>query len=411
MEAIENNNKGKPKRLVEWLESKNLGFLTSTARFNKVCKRRFKKVVRVSRKKSFLYIVAIPWSLAALYYLIFSADQFVSNASFMIREANSSAQVQNQGVTLAAIAGFSSQSDEHILTEHIQSVDMLQHLESSLAMRAHFNQQAGIDFLARLSGSASQEDFLAYYQDLLEIYYNDLSGLLTVEIKSFDAAYSQQLLAEILVQSERLVNDKSLELANAQLDFVKAEIAASTKRLVAAREALVSFQDAHKIFSPEHQGQTVSSIISQLEAELATAEAEKRRLLAYQRSDSPQVVALIDKINSLRAQIQYENTRLVSEGDGNKDQTINELFGQYKALELELEVAQATYAAALKGLESARIEASRKLKHLLIINQPFVAEEALYPKKAYNLLTLAIILLLVFGLFRMLATTIKEHMD
>lgn len=378
--------------------------------FAKSSKRLFKRVVKVSRKKSFLYLVAIPWLIVAFYYFFIAAPFYVSAASFMIKEVSSQGAPATGGISLAAIAGLPSQSDEHILNEHTLSVDMMNHLDKTLQLRAHFSEHPHADFVSRLSTTASQEDFLAYYQKLLNIHYSDLSGLLTIEIKSYEPSYSKALIDAILKRSEMLVNDKSRELAQAQLDFVQKEVQASADRLVKARQILIRFQDSNKLFNPEQQGQTVTSIISSLEAELASTEAERRRILAYQRADSPNVIGLNDKIKSLEAQIAHENTRLVN-SDNNNEQTINEIYGQYKELELDVEVAQTTYLSALTSLENARIEASRKLKHLIVINEAFVAEEAQYPKKIYNLLTLAVILLLIFGLFRMIATTIKEHID
>lgn len=400
----------KKSALKRLLSHKRLTFLTSVPAFNKFCMRHFKRTVRTSRKKSFLMIVAVPWLLVAAYYVFFAANFYVSSASFMIKDSSNQAATAGAGMTLAAIAGFSSQNDEHILNEHILSVGMLRYLDKSVQLKAHFSQHPDADWISRLSSSASQEDFLAYYQDLLKIYYNELSGLLTVEVKSYDPVFSKAMLDAILERSESLVNDKSRELAAAQLQFVQEEVQASSDRLVQARQALIAFQDSNKLFNPEQQGQTVSGIISGLESELATAEAEKRRLLSYQRGDSPNVIALKGKIDSLKDQITHESKRLVKADNHNK-QTINEVYGEYKELELEVEVAQTTYLSALTALEGARIEASRQLKHLFVINEPFAAEEALYPRKLYNLLTLAVILLMVFGIFRMTATTIKEHLD
>jgi capsular polysaccharide transport system permease protein len=392
------------------LERKNLHFLTSIPAFNKFCMRHYKRMVKVSRKKSFFVIVGLPWLLVATYYLFFAANFYVSSASFMIKDASNQGVSAGAGITLAAIAGFSSQNDEHILNEHIISVGMLQYLDDAVQLKAHFSEHPDADWVSRLSPDASLEDFLAYYQDQLKIYYNELSGLLSVEVKSYDPAYSQRMLEAILERSESLVNDKSKELAAAQLRFVQEEVQASADRLVEARQALIKFQDSNKLFNPEQQGQTVSGIISGLEGELATAEAEKRRLLSYQRNDSPNVIALKGKIDSLKAQIAHESKRLVK-GDNQNKQTINKVYGDYKELELEVEVAQMTYMSALTALEGARIEASRQLKHLFVINEPFAAEEAMYPRKFYNLLTLFVILVLAFGIFRMVATTIKEHLD
>ena len=62
-------------------------------------------------------------------------------------------------------------------------------------------------------------------------------------------------------------------------------------------------------------------------------------------------------------------------------------------------------------MEQARVEAYRKLKHLLVVSQPSQAEEAEYPRRLYNLATIGVLLCLFYGLVVMGLATLREHQD
>ncbi|HFF8929371.1 TPA: sugar transporter, partial [Escherichia coli] len=69
------------------------------------------------------------------------------------------------------------------------------------------------------------------------------------------------------------------------------------------------------------------------------------------------------------------------------------------------------YKSGLISLEQARVEAYRKLKHLLVVSQPTLAEDAEYPRRIYNLLTTGVLLCLLYGLIVMGIATLREHQD
>lgn len=382
---------------------------TSTPRFIKKHWPHVKYLILHTRKMPlFLVVVAFPWLAVFSYYYLLAADQFISETSFSVEEPGAGRSALSS-TTLAAVTGLTgNNTDERVIESHILSMDMLELLDKELQLKSHYSAHPNADFWSRLAKDASKEDFLKFFKDHIHSKYDDSNGLLTIEVKTYDPDFSRLLLEKILFFSEKLVNEKSKEMAYEQLNFVQTEIKESEQNLIKARQALIAFQNEHALLNPEQQGQSLSSIISGLESNLATARAEYRQLLAYQRADSPQVVALQSKIKSLEAQIAQENTRLVSQSG---QQSINQLYGKYKELELEVQVAHETYASALTALEQSRMDASRQLKYLMVINAPFTPEEALYPRKLYNLTTLAVVLLMLFGVTSMLITTIKEHHD
>ena len=106
-------------------------------------------------------------------------------------------------------------------------------------------------------------------------------------------------------------------------------------------------------------------------------------------------------------QLEQEQKRLTSK----ETPALNEVTADFQNYQVQAELSTDLYKASLTSLEQARIEAYRKLKFLLVISDPEVAEEAMYPERAYNLATLAVLLCLFYGLVVMVLATIREHQD
>ena len=64
---------------------------------------------------------------------------------------------------------------------------------------------------------------------------------------------------------------------------------------------------------------------------------------------------------------------------------------------------------ALTSLESSRIEAIRKMKNLIVISSPHLAEEALYPRKSYVIGTSLALLLILYGFIVLVLSVIRDH--
>jgi capsular polysaccharide transport system permease protein len=62
-------------------------------------------------------------------------------------------------------------------------------------------------------------------------------------------------------------------------------------------------------------------------------------------------------------------------------------------------------------VENARIDATRKIKTLLVLEPPTLPETAEYPLRGYNVATLIAICVLLFAITRLVLATIREHQD
>ena len=351
----------------------------------------------------FAGMVVIPWSIAAVYYTGFASDRYVSETSFMIEKSDGN----GGGIEGLSLFGMTPQSsnDHQIVEAFIQSPDMLYFLDEKAGLRQHYFEEA--DPLSRLSADASHESFLKFYRNHMRVRFNDTSGMLDLEIQGFTPEFAQKLADLVLERSEAFVNEISHGLAGEQLRFVQDEVTLSEQRLKDFTAKLVAFQNETGLLSVTDQGAALSSIMNELQAELIRNQTELQTLTSYLNDNSSQVVALKQRIDALQKQLNTEKTRL-TDSDAT---TLNDLAARQQELQLDLDLATKAYASALVALESARTEASRKLKQLVVVSSPHLSEEAKYPRVAYTLTNILLILLAIYALVRMMRATIREHKD
>jgi capsular polysaccharide transport system permease protein len=353
-------------------------------------------------------IIGVPMLVATLYYGIFAADRYVSESIIAVRDSGdtSSAGFTSGLAMLVAGANPPSRQDTLYLMDYIYSMDMLKHLDGKLNLREAFG-AAPLDGFFNLYGWTSQEWFREYFQSRVEVVFDDASSLLTIRVEGFEPAFAHALGTEILAQSERFVNEISHRMAREQMAFAEHELQKSRERYQLAKTQLIDFQNRHNLLDPVAEAQAAVSLGSQLEADLARLEAELKNLLTYLKDNAHEVVSLRNKIGALRDQLELELSKTAS-NDGNQ---INTLASEFQSLSIEVGFAQDAYKLALSTVENARIEASRKLKSLVVIESPTLPEIAIYPRRLYNLATIAIALTLLFGIVRLVVATIKDHQD
>ncbi|PVZ70251.1 hypothetical protein [Pelagibaculum spongiae] len=363
---------------------------------------RWVKSVLVSR--DFNWLVIFPFMIATAYMVGVASNRYASNSSFIVQSA-SGASTASAGLALLGL-GDNSAKDEQVIVEYIQSLDLLKQLDQQLQLKAHYSSSKN-DLLYRLEKTATQEDFLKYYRNNIKIHFDESRGMLLLEAETFDAEYSEKLVRQILRAAEGFVNKTSHDLANGQQQFVAEQVLRLEQKLRSIKQSILIFQENNQLYSPEAQGSSLGSIVSGLEAKLSELKARRRELLSYQKPSAPAPMSIARRISSIEIQIDEEKLKLVS-NDGN---SLNQRMAEYQQLRLDLEFATRAYESSLAALEAARMEASRKLKHLVTISKPQIAEEAAYPRKLYILFTLLLCQLMLFSLYRMIRATIREHQD
>ncbi|MCL2914150.1 lipopolysaccharide biosynthesis protein [Shewanella corallii] len=338
------------------------------------------------------------------YYTLLASPRFASQTQFVVKQASDN-EMPIPG--LAAIGAASpSTRDALIIQEFVQSMEMAEALDKAVGLKAHYEDQAWDQF-SRLKAGSTREEYLEYFQSRIRVEYNELSEILLVEVQAFTPEYALELANTLLSISEKFINQLGVNMANSQLQYAQREVDRSHEALKQQQVRLVEFQNTHKLISPDTQSGALLSAVHQLEAEIITQETELKSLQAYMRPDTAQVKALEYRIEALRQQLVQEKAKLTS----SNQESLNKLAADFKEIELNTKLSADLYASALTSLEMARAEAVKKLKHLLIVEQPRLAQEDSYPKRQHSIVTWFVVLLLIYFVGRLTLAVIKEHRD
>lgn len=354
-----------------------------------------------------LALVAAPLLLAALYLFALASDRYVSESIVAVRQNGAEGAAGFNMTSLLGVSMPASLDDEKMLEAYILSSDILLELDRKLGLYEAFSAPR-VDFIFRLSPRATQERFLDYYRSRVEVVVEEDSGLLRIRTQGFSPEAAAALNREVLALSERFINESSHRLAREQMAFAETELRKARSRVDQARDAVLKFQKAHDILDPVAQAEASSGLSAQLQAALAQQEAELKGLLGYLDEDAYQVAALRAQIAGMRAQLASEGRRGV---EGSQGASLNVLAGEYQELLAELEFVTESYKLALTGLETSRIESTRKLTSLVLVQSPATPESAEYPRRIYLLFAFSMGLALLYGIVRLIVATIEDHLE
>lgn len=349
--------------------------------------------------------VVLPLAVIISYLSLFAKDRYESDATILVKQVGETAATDTSGLTALLGVSNTSSEDANILKTYISSRDMVEKLDQKLNLRKAFEVQG--DPFFSLNKNATIEDLVDYYNSRITVNLDDKTMMLDVSAQGFTPQFSLLLNQEILRQSEAFINDISQNIAQEQLKFTEKQLIEASANLKKSRDNLIAYQNQHKMFDPQAQAQAVSTIVATLQGNLAQLRTEERTLLSYLNPDAPQVVAIRSQIESVQKQIDDENAKLTSP---NTDK-LNQSVADFEELKSEVEFSTDLYKLALGSLEKARLEASRKLKKLVVISEPRLAQDAMYPRKVYLSISAFILLNILFGIGTLINSIIREHRE
>jgi capsular polysaccharide transport system permease protein len=211
----------------------------------------------------------------------------------------------------------------------------------------------------------------------------------------------------ILAESDRFINQISQKVAQEQLAQAEKQLADASQRLATSKEELLAYQNKNKVFDPAVNAESISQLIAGLKANLAELQTQERTLLSYLNPDTPQVVSVRSQIQAVEQQIAQEQAKLTSPNETK----LNRQAVQFETLKSNVEFSVDLYKLALTSLETSRLEAVRKMKNVIVISSPQRAQEALYPRQWYLMLSTFLICCLLYAITRLSLSVIRDHQD
>lgn len=366
-----------------------------------------RKVMRdvMEKRRNYALVVGVPFLLCSLYFLVIAHERYVSKALVLVERDQ---QMQMPSLDLASLfsaGASSSRLDALVIQDFIESATMLDYLQSKLDLRAHYSQNG--DFVMQMDADASNEDFLKYFRKRLRLVVDQESSVIGLDVQAFDRDTAFEIASAIVERSEVFVNDISQQLAREQLAFVQGEIERNNERMVKASSELIRLQRLHAVFSPEAESTTSMQIVAELQGELSKQRTEMKALSSYLNDRAPEMVTVRKRIAAIERQLEQERAKQV----GAQQQGVNDLLVEYQTAQVAVKTATDIYQAAIQTLETTRLEASRKTKHLVRVSAPTHPDEAEFPQRLKSILTAFAFLNLGYFFATLVLAAVRDHRD
>ena len=344
--------------------------------------------------------------LSAVYWLLIASDRYVSEAHVIIQRTDFAG---GPNLDFSSLLGGANggRADQLLLRSHLLSVDMLKKLDAALHLRAHYADPQR-DPLSRMwDKDAPIEQFHKHYLERVSVELDEYAGVLMVKAEGFDPQTAHAIATELVQEGERFMNQMAHTLAQTQVAFLETQVTDMNARAMQARQAVLGFQNKNGLVSPQATAENISGIVAKLEAQRTELETQRSALQSYLVPSHPSIVQIDQQIAAVGKQLAQEQARLTSP----RGKTLNLAVEEFQRLEMQAAFTQDVYKTALVALEKGRIEATRTIKKVSVLQAPTVPEYPLQPRRLYNTLVFALVAMLLAGVAHLLAAIVRDHTD
>lgn len=347
------------------------------------------------RRRAFRYAV-IASILTSLYWGIVASDRYVSEAHVVIH------RIDGKGENASTLM-----AEQYLLRDHLLSVDMAGKLDERLNLRAHYSDRRR-DPLSRMSSrDAPMEWFHRYYLSRISVAFDPSAAVLVIRAQAYDADTAHSIASMLVEEGEHYMNTLGQRMATEQVAFLEQQVAQLKEQLIQDRQAMITFQNQKGIAAPQHMAEQIAGIIGGLEAQLAELQTRRNAMQEYLMPNSTNIADVNMRIAAVEKQIAREKARLASPGG----QALNRTVDEYQRLQLSAELSTEVYKTALSALERGRIEATRKLLQVSVLQMPTQPQYPLEPRRLYKIIMFNLVILMLAGVAHLLAAVIRDHKD
>lgn len=329
-----------------------------------------------------LCVLFLPTLLTACYFFGIAANQYESEARFVVRSATR--PEMSGGLAFLVQLGLArSQDDSFVVQDFMTSRDAIARLRSKLPVDTIFSRD-GVDVLSRYPSifyGSQGEEFYKYFQRMVSVIHADKTGISTLRVRAFRGADAQDIAATLLALGEELINRINERQRADAIKDSSAALRDSQARLISAQAALTEFRNRELILDPGQNAVVLAELIARLSAELSATQAQIIEM-KISSSATPQIAVLQRKESALGDQIVRERSRIATGADG-----LAARIAVYERLSLEREFANRVLNAAEAELVRARSEAARKQLYLERVVEPHLADHSTQPKRIRSVLT------------------------
>lgn len=357
-------------------------------------------------KRLFMLVVVLPTLIVSGYYFLIAADQYQSEAHFIVRAAEVT-PVAGTGFSqvLAAAAGPSqSQTEAMSVADYMTSHDIVRTLQAQVNLLERFRRPEA-DFFSRLRGDpVTPEKLLKFYLKQVKVQYRSDDGITTVAVRSFRPQDSYDIVKALLALGEQRVNALNERSYNDSLALAKRQLREAEEGVARSQVALTRFRQTRGDIDPEGSGKAQIGLVSVLTQNLSAARAQLSAIGGVIRPDSPQYIALQRRVRALEQQVAAQSGRLAGQGGA-----IAADLGGYEDLRIRQEFAAKRYETAAASFEKAREQAQKQQLYVVRIVDANMPVKSQYPERWRIVGTIFMGLLLTYAISWLILAGVREH--
>jgi capsular polysaccharide transport system permease protein len=356
-------------------------------------------------------MVIVPVVLVAMFFTFVAAEQYGSVSRLTVRGTSASTGTEF-GCLLGGFCGALTDEavDSYVLVEYFHSPEVVQALiDRADFLRVYTRPEA--DPWYRLDPNAPMEDLVDYWEMMSSIYFNPETQISELIVRAFRPEDSERIARTVLEMSENLVNELSQRAREDALRMANEEVKRAEARFRQSRAATALYRDTEREIDPVATATAQATILGALEGELAQRQAEMNALLTTMSPQSPRVIYVRTQIDALRQQIKNQRTDLAASGDqeAGDEPALTTRLSRYEELLAEQTFADVALQSARQSLETARIDADKQNRYLSVFVTPTVPQDSEYPEAIRWTAIVGVGCLLLWGVFSLLSSIVRDH--
>ncbi len=350
-------------------------------------------------------LVLLPTLIVAAYLYIFAANQYESEAHFLVTsEASGGGAASGFGSLFGLTAGGGMQGQTMAVPDYLQSHEAVAALGRKLDLVAIFRRPEA-DLLSRLwYPRPTPETLEKYFEGKVKVHHDADTGITSLNVRTFRPADSYAIATELLQLGEAQVNRMNNRRYGDAVAAAQGQVRTAEQRVAQIQGRITSYRQQGRDIDPEASGETQLKLVSGLKGQLAAAQAQLASMAGSISPSSPQYIALQQRIRSLQGVVAAQSSELTG---GNRAIASN--LGGYENLRVQQEFAAKNYAAASAALVKAQEDATRQQLYIVRVVDANMPVKSLFPQRARIVLMTFIALCVAYGIGWLILAGVREH--
>jgi capsular polysaccharide transport system permease protein len=358
--------------------------------------------------RSFVALVVAPAAISSLYLFLLASNQYVSEVKFAVRGSTERLPGVDTLGQAAALAYMNSNQEMYAIADYIRSRSGVVDVNRTVDLR-HVFRAGGADWIARLRNKASAEDLHQYWNDMVTVTAEPVSGLVNVAVRAFTPQDAMDIAATIRRNSEALVNRMQERPRSDLVEKSQAEVRTAREQAAQARAAVTRYRDAQASVDPLDTARSVAGNVTELSRELVTLDVELTAAKATMGPNAPNITNLQARRDAAKEQIRGLERRIASVDAS--DRTAAALLVDYDRLEVERTLAEKQVSVAERILDQVRAESNRHQVYIDVIEGPTLPQRSLFPERGTILAQIMTMLIAFWAVAVFVVASVSDHTD